>query len=112
VVFAFLPNSMAGDESVYLRFRLRTDKSVRKDGVYIDDLRINCETSANTFVHLTGTSFAAPQVAGAAALVLAQNPGFTVADVRNRLLSTVDPLPSLAGKTVTGGRLNLDAALP
>ncbi len=110
--FAFFPRSFDGDDSVFVRFRLRTDRSVRKDGVYIDDVSISCETSANTYAFLTGTSFSAPHVAGAAALVLAQNPAFGVSDVRNALLGSVDPLPSLAGKTATGGRLNIDAALP
>jgi hypothetical protein len=59
----------------------------------------------------SGTSFAAPCVAGAAALLLAEFPGLTYRQVIDRVLATVDPLPSLAGRCVTGGRLNLARAL-
>jgi subtilisin family serine protease len=59
----------------------------------------------------SGTSFAAPCVAGAAALVLAEFPGLSYRQVIDRLLGTVDPLPSLAGRCLTGGRLNLARAL-
>jgi subtilisin family serine protease/sugar lactone lactonase YvrE len=59
----------------------------------------------------TGTSNSAPLVAGVAALLLAERPDATVADLRRWILTTVDPLPSLAGRCVSGGRLNAYAAL-
>ena len=68
-------------------------------------------TPGNTYGFKSGTSMASPHVAGAAAVVLAANPGFTVAQLKARLLNTVDVIPSLTGFTVTGGRLNLNAAL-
>jgi thermitase len=58
-----------------------------------------------------GTSMAAPHVAGAAALLFARVAGISVADVRSALLSTTDRLSSMAGRTVTEGRLNLARAL-
>jgi subtilisin family serine protease len=58
-----------------------------------------------------GTSFAAPHVAGAAALLLARNPSLTYAQLKDLILSNVDPSPDLAGKTVSGGRLNVYRAL-
>ncbi len=61
---------------------------------------------------LDGTSMATPHVAGVAALVMGQDPTLDVLAVKDRILSTVDPLASLAGKTLTGGRLNAVAALP
>lgn len=61
--------------------------------------------------YLAGTSMATPHVAGTAALVLAAHPTDTIAELRQALLSSVEPKPSLAGKTVTGGRLNAFAAL-
>ncbi|HUQ89813.1 MAG TPA: Calx-beta domain-containing protein [Vicinamibacterales bacterium] len=60
---------------------------------------------------LNGTSMAAPHVAGAAALVLAACPAATAAQLKSVLLATVDPDASLYGKTVSGGRLNVSAAI-
>jgi subtilisin family serine protease len=59
----------------------------------------------------SGTSYSAPYVAGACALMLAEYPGESYHQIINRVLSATDPLPSLAGKCVTGGRLNLRKAL-
>ena len=59
----------------------------------------------------TGTSNSAPLVAGVAALLLTERPDATVPDLKRWILSTVDPLPSLAGRCVSGGRLNAYAAL-
>ena len=54
---------------------------------------------------------AAPHVSGAAALMLAVDGNLTVAELKAGLLDTVDPLPTLLGLTVTGGRLNLNQAV-
>ncbi len=59
----------------------------------------------------SGTSMATPHVAGAAALVLSRHPEWTAQQLKDALLGSVDPLPSLAGKTVTGGRLNVARAV-
>ncbi|SDS42692.1 S8 family serine peptidase [Opitutus sp. GAS368] len=58
-----------------------------------------------------GTSMAAPHVSGACALVWAHFPAETYLSIRNRVLANTDPLPSLAGRTVSGGRLDLYQAL-
>ena len=60
---------------------------------------------------LSGTSMAAPHVSGAAALLASTYVGEGPAFWKEALLSTVEPLPGLAGKTVTGGRLNAAAAI-
>lgn len=60
---------------------------------------------------LSGTSMATPHVTGAAALMLALNPELSASQLKNLLMTTVDPLDSLQGKTVTGGRLNLARAV-
>ena len=54
-----------------------------------------------------GTSMATPHVAGAAALLLSAKPALTHLQLKAALLSTVDPVSALAGKTVSGGRLNV-----
>ncbi|MGP8304597.1 S8 family serine peptidase [Vibrio sp. YIC-376] len=55
---------------------------------------------------LFGTSTAAPHVTGVAVLVASMHPEWGYAEIKNRILSTVRPLTSLEGKTVTGGLLN------
>jgi hypothetical protein len=59
----------------------------------------------------TGTSMAAPHVAGAAALLMAKDGSLTNAQIKSTILDNVDPLTSLSGKTVTGGRLNIRAVV-
>jgi len=63
------------------------------------------------YATMSGTSMATPHVAGALAVYWDANPGKTAAEVIQRLKDTVDPLTSLAGKTVTGGRINLNKML-
>jgi subtilisin family serine protease len=63
------------------------------------------------YASLSGTSMACPHVAGAAALIWAKNPTWTYQQVKAALMSTVDQVPSLKGKTVTGGRINVQKAL-
>jgi subtilisin family serine protease len=65
----------------------------------------------NAYRSLSGTSMATPHVSGVAALLLAQAPGLSVTELKSKLLDSVDPLPSLQGKMVTGGRLNAAKAL-
>ena len=65
----------------------------------------------NMYDFLSGTSMAAPHVAGVAGLVLSQTPGLTVAQVKEQIIGTTDPVTALNGITLTGGRLNALAAL-
>lgn len=58
-----------------------------------------------------GTSSAAPHVSGAVALLIAQDPTQSVADLRAHLLGGVDPLPAWSGLVATGGRLDVAASL-
>lgn len=65
----------------------------------------------NSYVEMGGTSMAAPQVAGALALLRAYYPTETYRQALDRILKGVDVLPALAGRVKTSGRLNLHAAL-
>ena len=62
-----------------------------------------------TYSRYTGTSPAAAQVTGAAALLRSQNPHWEAKDLKACLMGTVDILPWL--KCVSRGRLNLGRAL-
>jgi subtilisin family serine protease len=59
------------------------------------------------YASYSGTSMAAPHVTGAAALYASTHPGATAAQIKAAILGAAIPTPSLAGKTVTGGRLNV-----
>jgi subtilisin family serine protease len=62
------------------------------------------------YQYLDGTSMAAPQVSGAAALLISQHPNATAATIKALLLSTVTPVSTLTSKVISGGRLNVGAA--
>ena len=59
----------------------------------------------------SGTSEAAPFVSGVLALVRSQHPTWKYYQVIDQVLSTVDPVKALAGKTETGGRLDASRAI-
>lgn len=58
-----------------------------------------------------GTSMASPHAAGVAALVRGYATTLSALETKQLLMDTVDPLASLSGRIVTGGRLNAFNAL-
>ncbi len=56
--------------------------------------------------YLSGTSMAAPHVAGVAALILSVNPSMQYAELRQQLIRGSDPVRSLSHKVVSRGRIN------
>jgi subtilisin family serine protease len=63
-------------------------------------------TVRSGYAYMSGTSMATPHVSGTAALTLAACPSYTTSDLVRVIQASVDPVASLAAKTMTGGRLN------
>jgi Ca2+-binding RTX toxin-like protein/subtilisin family serine protease len=74
-------------------------------------LEIASTYPGNQYAYLNGTSMASPHVAGAAALAFTEFPDSTYAEIRQALRAGVDLKPAYSGKTITGGRLNLNSTL-
>ena len=70
---------------------------------------VPAKNGASSYASYSGTSMATPHVTGAAALYASTHPGVTAADIKTAILgaATLTPTTSLAGRTVTGGRLNV-----
>ncbi|MGK5083920.1 S8 family peptidase [Bdellovibrionota bacterium FG-1] len=65
----------------------------------------------NRYGYMSGTSQATAFVSGMAALLLSQNPTLKPAEIKKIIKGSVDRFPQLAGKLVTGGRVNAYSAL-
>ena len=61
--------------------------------------------------YMSGTSMAAPMVTGAAALVYSSHPQLDVLGVKQTLLNSARKTDALAGKVLTGGMLDVGAAM-
>lgn len=96
--------------SLYIRFV--ADGEVCTTG--LDDISLSDgygDLNETRWGYMNGTSMASSQVSGAVGLLASANPDATLGDIARQILKTADPLPSLSGRTVTGGRLNLTAAM-
>jgi subtilisin family serine protease len=65
----------------------------------------------STYRSLPGTSFAAPIVAGTAALLAGVNPASSAEDIRSRILATARPASTLRTRSVSGGIVDARAAV-
>ena len=106
--------AVEGEPGVKLRFRLTSNSTGQAQGAQVDHLGLYCidpPFRGTEYTRTGGTSFAAPHVAGVGGLVLSLEPNLTTAQLRSRLLDTVDRVPFLEGRIVTGGRVNARRAV-
>lgn len=64
------------------------------------------DPTAGSFQYLSGTSMAAPFVAGLAALISRESPQLTAFQIKEIIFQSVDVVPGLADKAQAGGRVN------
>jgi len=103
-----------GLENFYFRFRFTSDAETQDKGWTIDDMQVTsvADTYDGTeYGYSGGTSAAAAYVTGVGVLLLSANPSFSVLDLKDTLLNSVDYIPDLEGKVLSGGRVNAFNAL-
>jgi subtilisin family serine protease len=100
-----------GNGTVYIRFRFTSDGTRVDDGWYIDNVSVSAADTtysggASDYQYFQGTSMATPHVSGLAALLLADDPGLSAIQVKERILNGAEVKSGLAGMILTGGRIN------
>jgi thermitase len=79
--------------------------------VFAPGVNIGSTLPGNDYGWGDGTSMAAPEVAGVAALLLERDPALTASELKQAIAGHVDVKPAFDGKAVSGGRVNAASAL-
>lgn len=88
-----------------------TSVDVAAPGGTDDDPIIGLDLKKNKFTEAEGSSLSVAYVTAEAGLLLSKKPGLSAMQVIEIIKNSVDIEPSLAGKTVTGGKVNFLKAL-
>jgi subtilisin family serine protease len=93
-------------------FRLSSGAGNPAQGVGIASFAIDVTGPSNTAYRvMNGTSMAAPQAAGLAAMLRAYNPQYTYGDVLNAIMAGGRAVESLSGRTTSGRALDAMSSL-
>ncbi len=79
---------------------------VNKVHVAAPGVNVYSTIKGSGYALLSGTSMAAPHVAGVAALLMSANSTLTYRDIKSRLIATSDPIKGLRTKVTAKGRIN------
>ncbi len=97
-------------KSGFIRFLFITDSDPQTvdDGWHLDDLTVSTGVTplADTLYYMSGTSMAAPLVSGIAALLFSEKPDISPEEAKTLIVTSCDPVSSLADKVACGGRVN------
>ncbi len=118
-----VPSEFHGEAAVGFRFEIAvvpechficapTPSTITANRMYIDDFGVGRAEAADfAFRRVSGTSFAAPFVTGAVALLASHRPDLNHLQIRDAILNTVQRTPHWAPLVASGGILDLAAAL-
>lgn len=99
-----------GTLASYSQYGLTTvDLGAPGSGIYSSVPKSSKGKIISGYASYSGTSMATPHVTGAAALFKKLNPAASAAAIKAAILNQSTPTPSLTGKTVTGGRLDVSS---
>jgi subtilisin family serine protease len=102
-----------GTQSGFVRFRLSSFSANSTQEVYLDNLEfisaggnLSYTGAFDDFEFASGTSFSTAVVSGVAGMLLSREQSLAPAASRIRIINTVDLLPGMRDRLVSGGRVN------